>query len=84
MNSYSTEGSVGQFAKASVSYTAYNVNFNSSGSGFLDSNIETKSGTISPAKDVVIPRVLAEEGYAALVPGDITVSTDFFGVGCRF
>ena len=85
LNSYSTEGSVGQCAKASVSYTAYNVNFNSSGSGFLDSNIETKSGTISPAKDVVIPRVLAEEGYAALAPGDITVSTDSFsGLGVDF
>jgi hypothetical protein len=85
LNSYSTEGAVGQFASASVSYTAYNINFNSSGSGFLDSNIETKSGTISPAKDVVIPRVLAEEGYAALQPGDITVSTDSFsGLGVDF
>ena len=85
LNSYSTQGRVGQFASASASYTAYNVNFDSSGSGFLDSNIETKSGTISPAKDVVIPRVLAEEGYAALQPGDITVSTDSFsGLGVDF
>jgi len=78
LNSYSTKGSVGEFSSASVSYTAYNVNFNSSGNGFLDSNIETKSGTISPAKDVVIPRVLSEEGYSALKPGDITISTDSF------
>lgn len=78
MNSYRTEGSVGSVPKASVSYTAYNVNFDISGSGFLDSNIETKSGTISPEKDVVIPRVLAEEGYPALKPGDISLTTDSF------
>tara|TARA_R110000850_G_scaffold216279_1_gene341798 strand:- start:2946 stop:4622 length:1677 start_codon:yes stop_codon:yes gene_type:complete len=85
LNSYSTRGAVGTVPGASVSYTAYNVNFDSSGSGFLDSNIETKSGTISPSKDVVIPRVLAEEGYAALSPGDITISTDSFsGLGVDF
>ena len=78
LNSYSTRGSVGTVPNASVSYTAYNVNFDMSGSGFLDSNIETKSGTISPKKDVVIPRVLAEEGYSALRPGDISVSVDSF------
>ena len=34
---------------------------------------------------MVIPRVLAEEGYAALKPGDITVSTDSFsGLGVDF
>ena len=34
---------------------------------------------------MVIPRVLAEEGYAALAPGDITVSTDSFsGLGVDF
>ena len=85
MNSYRTEGSVGSVPKASVSYTAYNVNFDISGSGFLDSNIETKSGTISPEKDVVIPRVLAEEGYPALKPGDISLTTDSFsGLGVDF
>ena len=85
LNSYSTRGAVGRFASASVSYTAYNINFTSSGSGFLDSNIESKSGTISPAKDVVIPRVLAEEGYAVLEPGDITVTADSFsGLGVDF
>ena len=66
LDSYSTQGSVGQFAKASVSYTAYNVNFNSSGSGFLDSEYRNQERqTISPAKDVVILGFLAEEGYAA-------------------
>jgi len=85
LNSYSTEGRVGGFSRASVSYTAYNVNFDISGSGFLDANIETKSGTISPKKDVVIPRVLAEEGYSALRAGDITVTTDSFsGLGVDF
>ena len=85
LNSYSTEGRVGGFPSASVSYTAYNVNFDMSGSGFLDSNIETKSGTISPEKDVVIPRVLAEEGYPALKPGDIKITTDSFsGLGVDF
>jgi hypothetical protein len=85
LNSYSTKGSVGEFSSASVSYTAYNVNFDMSGSGFLDSNIETKSGTISPEKDVVIPRVLSEEGYPALEPGDITITTDSFsGLGVDF
>ena len=85
LNSYSTRGSVGTIPGASVSYTAYNVNFDMSGSGFLDSNIETKSGTISPEKDVVIPRVLAEEGYSALSPGDISVSVDSFsGLGVDF
>ena len=85
LNSYSTRGSVGAIPGASVSYTAYNVNFDMSGSGFLDSNIETKSGTISPKKDVVIPRVLAEEGYSALRPGDISVSADSFsGLGVDF
>ena len=85
LNSYSTQGRVGGLASASVSYAAYNINFDISGSGFLDSNIETKRGTISPEKDVVIPRVLAEEGYAALEPGDITVTTDSFsGLGVDF
>ena len=85
LDSYSTQGAVGKLASASVSYKAYNVNFDSSGSGFLDSNIETQSGTISPEKDVVIPRVLSEEGYSALKPGDITVSTDSFsGLGVDF
>ena len=85
LNSYSTQGRVGGLASASVSYAAYNINFDISGSGVLDSNIETKRGTISPEKDVVIPRVLAEEGYAALEPGDITVTTDSFsGLGVDF
>tara|TARA_Y100000310_G_scaffold240638_1_gene244506 strand:+ start:1188 stop:2606 length:1419 start_codon:yes stop_codon:yes gene_type:complete len=85
LDSYSTQGKVGGFSSASVSYTAYNVNFDMSGSGFLDSNIETKSGTISPEKDVVIPRVLSEEGYPALKPGDITITTDSFsGLGVDF
>ena len=78
LNSYSTKGRVGEFSSASVSYTAYNVNFDISGSGFLDANIETKSGTISPRKDVVIPRVLAEEGYSVLKAGDISVTADSF------
>ena len=56
-----------------------------SGSGFQAPGIETKSGTVSPDKDVVIPRVLAEEGYSALRPGDITITTDSFsGLGVDF
>lgn len=85
LNNYSTRGSVGAFPGASVSYTAYNVNFDMSGSGFQAPGIETQSGTLSPTKDVVIPRVLSEEGYSALKPGDITISTDSFsGLGVDF
>jgi hypothetical protein len=85
INSYSTDGSVGQIPKASASFSAYNVNFDMNGSGFQAPGIETKSGTISPEKDVVIPRVLADEGYAALKPGDITLTTDSFsGLGVDF
>tara|TARA_R100001463_G_scaffold7213_3_gene22827 strand:- start:155 stop:1588 length:1434 start_codon:yes stop_codon:yes gene_type:complete len=85
LNSYSVNGAVGQIPAASASYTAYNVNFDMSGSGFQAPGIETKSGTISPEKDVVIPRVLPDEGYPALEPGDITVTTDSFsGLGVDF
>ena len=56
-----------------------------SGSGFQAPGIETKSGTISPQREVVIPKTLAEEGYAALAPGDITLTTDSFsGLGVDF
>ena len=56
-----------------------------SGSGFQAPGIETKSGTISPDKDVIIPRILADEGYPALNPGDITITTDSFsGLGVDF
>ena len=85
LNSYSTNGAVGAFASASVSYTAYNANFDMSGSGFIAPDIETKSGTLNGKSDVTIPRVLAEEGYSALQPGDITVTTDSFsGLGVDF
>ena len=85
LNSYNTQGAVGGFASASVSYTAYNINFDMSGSGFQAPGIETQSGKISPEKSVIIPRVLSSEGYAALTHGDITISTDSFsGLGVDF
>lgn len=85
LNSYRTQGSIGRFPSASVSYTAYNCGFDMSGSGFQAPGIETKSGTVSPEKKVVIPRILAEEGYPALEPGDITLTTDSFsGLGVDF
>ena len=85
LNSYSTNGAVGGFPSASVSYTSYNVNFDMSGSGFIAPDIETKSGKLNGSNEVVIPRVLAEEGYSALNPGDITVTTDSFsGLGVDF
>ena len=85
LNSYSTNGAVGAFASASVSYTAYNANFDMSGSGFIAPDIETKRGTLNGRSEVTIPRVLAEEGYSALQPGDITVTTDSFsGLGVDF
>tara|TARA_R110001583_G_scaffold22390_7_gene84120 strand:+ start:607 stop:2028 length:1422 start_codon:yes stop_codon:yes gene_type:complete len=85
LDSYSTNGEVGSFPMAAVSYTAYNVNFDMSGSGFIAPDIETKSGKLNGSNEVVIPRVLAEEGYSALNPGDITVSTDSFsGLGVDF
>ena len=85
LNSYSTNGAVGAFPSASVSYNCYNVNFDMSGSGFIAPDIETKSGTLNGKSEVTIPRVLAEEGYSALRPGDITVTTDSFsGLGVDF
>ena len=85
LNNYSTNGSVGTFPQASVNYTAYNVNFDMSGSGFLAPDINPKNGELYNKADVVIPRVLAEEGYPALKPGDITLSTDSFsGLGVDF
>tara|TARA_Y100000310_G_scaffold99086_1_gene96853 strand:+ start:4777 stop:6207 length:1431 start_codon:yes stop_codon:yes gene_type:complete len=85
LNSYSTQGSVGSFPKASVSYSAYNINFDMSGSGFLAPDINTKNGALNNNVDVVIPRVLAEEGYPALQPGDISLTTDSFsGLGVDF
>ena len=85
LNSYSTNGAVGSFAAASVSYTAYNASFDMSGSGFMAPNIETKNGALENKAEVTIPRVLAEEGYSALRPGDITVTTDSFsGLGVDF
>jgi len=85
LSSYSTNGAVGAFASAAVSYTAYNVVFDMSGSGFIAPDIETKSGTLNGRSDVTIPRVLAEEGYSALQPGDITITTDSFsGLGVDF
>jgi len=85
LNSYRTQAGIGRFPSASVSYTAYNTSFDMSGSGFQAPGIETKSGQVSPVKDVIIPRVLSEEGYAALEPGDITLATDSFsGLGVDF
>lgn len=85
LNSYSTEGSVGNFPKASVSYSAYNINFDMSGSGFQSPDINTKDGSLYNDSQVIIPRVLAEEGYPALEPGDITLTTDSFsGLGVDF
>ena len=85
LQSYTTQGAVGGLPNASVNYTCYNTSFTMSGSGFQAPGIETKSGTVSPDKDVVIPRVLAEEGYSALRPGDITITTDSFsGLGVDF
>jgi hypothetical protein len=56
-----------------------------SGSGFIAPDIETKSGTLNGKSEVTIPRVLAEEGYSVLRPGDITVTTDSFsGLGVDF
>jgi hypothetical protein len=85
LQSYSTQGAVGQLASASASYTAYNVEFNMSGSGFKAPDIDTKSGTPFGTNDVVIPRILANEGYPALKPGDISITTDSFsGLGVDF
>jgi len=85
LNNYTTQASVGKFPSASVSYTAYNASFDMSGSGFQAPGIETKSGTVSPEKKVVIPRIMSEEGYAALKPGDITITTESFsGLGVDF
>ena len=85
LNSYSTNGAVGSFASASVSYTAYNVSFDMSGSGFMAPNIETKNGKLENETEVTIPRVLAQEGYAALKAGDIAITTDSFsGLGVDF
>jgi hypothetical protein len=85
LTNYSTNGSIGRVPAASASFRSYNVNFDMSGSGFQAPGIESKSGSISPEKDVVIPRVLANEGYPALKPGDITLTTDSFsGLGVDF
>jgi|8_EtaG_2_1085327.scaffolds.fasta_scaffold00577_4 hypothetical protein len=85
LQNYSTRGAIGTVPDASVSYTAYNVNFDLSGSGFQAPGIEAKSGEISPESKTVIPRILAEEGYSALHPGDITIATDSFsGLGVDF
>ena len=85
LNSYSTTAQVGSFPSASASYTAYNAAFTMSGSGFNAPGIETKSGTVSPDNKVTIPRILSEEGYTALQPGDITITTDSFsGLGVDF
>ena len=85
LQSYSTQGAVGELASASASYIAYNVEFNMSGSGFKAPDIDTKSGTPFGTNDVVIPRVLANEGYPALKGGDISITTDSFsGLGVDF
>lgn len=85
LNSYSTNGSVGNVPQASVSYRGYNVNFDMSGSGFMAPDINTKNGSLNNKAEVVIPRILAEEGYSALKPGDITITTDSFsGLGVDF
>ena len=85
LDSYSTNGSVGAIPGASVSYSCYNVNFDMSGSGFIAPDINTKNGTLNNNSAVVIPRVLSEEGYSALKPGDITITTDSFsGLGVDF
>ena len=85
LNSYAVQGQVGGFASASVSYVAYNINFDMSGSGFIAPDIETKKGALNNESSVVIPRVLAEEGYSALKAGDISITTDSFsGLGVDF
>jgi len=85
LNSYTTNGQVGGFPTAAVSYTCYNINFDLSGSGFKAPDIDTKAGSLNNRSDVVIPRILAEEGYSALRPGDISVTTDSFsGLGVDF
>ena len=85
LQSYSTQGAVGQLASASVSYRGYNVDFNMNGSGFKAPDIDTKTGTPYDTNDVVIPRILANEGYPALKPGDISITTDSFsGLGVDF
>ena len=56
-----------------------------SGSGFQSPDINTKDGSLYNDSQVIIPRVLAEEGYPALEPGDITLTTDSFsGLGVDF
>ncbi len=76
---------MGQLATASASYTAYNIDFTMSGSGFKAPDIDTKTGTPYNTNEVVIPRVLANEGYSALKPGDISITTDSFsGLGVDF
>jgi|TARA_R110000824_G_C15215514_1_gene677102 hypothetical protein len=85
LNSYATNGQVGGFPAASVAYTCYNINFDISGSGFKAPDIDTKTGGLNNRSDVVIPRILAEEGYSALRPGDISLTTDSFsGLGVDF
>ena len=85
LNSYVTNGQVGAFPAASVAYTCYNINFDISGSGFKAPGINTKNGALANEADVVIPRVLGEEGYSALRPGDISLTTDSFsGLGVDF
>tara|TARA_B100000214_G_scaffold200424_1_gene145164 strand:+ start:7573 stop:9024 length:1452 start_codon:yes stop_codon:yes gene_type:complete len=85
MDSYSTEASVGSLPRAQVSYTAENIMFETSGSGFLTPMIEAKSGNQLAGVDCVIPKMKNRNPISVLRPGDINFSVDSFsGMGIDF
>ena len=73
LESYRTQASVGDFPRASVSFTCENVGFSLSGSGINIPAVNTQTRQIVNNNKFVIPQTRDEGGPFILSPGDITL-----------
>ena len=77
LNSYSTRGAVGTVPGASVSYTAYNVNFDSSGSGFLGYKFPVDNSPNSPVFASLSLNGIVESGNAGSLIDLISINSGY-------
>ena len=81
LSSYRTEGKVGDFSRATLSYIADSITFFASGSGIKVPNLDSRSGEFDPAApEFVIPRFLGELSPTVVRPGDITLELNPFEI----
>jgi hypothetical protein len=74
LNSYRTNGGVGQISKVSVDFTCNNIEFYNYGSGKNIPSVNPKDFTIIPNKTFSLPNNFQGTGLpTVLIPSDITV-----------